>query len=152
MGHFCIFGAKPLAKQILVHYCDVIIGAMASQITSLTIAYSSIHSGADGRKHQSSASLAFVRGIHRWPMNSLHKGPVTRKMFPFDDVSMIFDWTIGNKFHWSWIKTQQFSSKNTHLEISSTKCRSFRHGLVKYWLNAFIDAFWVPLADIQGSW
>ena len=44
--------------------------------------------GADQRKHQSSASLAFVRGIHRWPVNSSHKGPVTRKMFPFDDVIM----------------------------------------------------------------
>ena len=42
--------------------------------------------GADQRKHQSSASLAFVRGIHRWPVHSPHKGPVTRKMFPFDDV------------------------------------------------------------------
>ena len=41
---------------------------------------------ADQRKHQSSASLAFVRGIHRWPVNSRHKWPVTRKMFPFDDV------------------------------------------------------------------
>ena len=38
--------------------------------------------------HQSSASLAFVRGIHRWPVNSPHKLPVTRKMFPFDDVIM----------------------------------------------------------------
>ena len=34
----------------------------------------------------SSASLAFVRGIHRWPVDSPHKGPVTRKMLPFDDV------------------------------------------------------------------
>ena len=42
----------------------------------------------DQRKHQSSASLAFVRGIHRWPVNSQHKWPVTRKMFPFDDVIM----------------------------------------------------------------
>ena len=33
-------------------------------------------------------SLAFVRGIHRWPVNSQHKGPVTWKMFPFDDVIM----------------------------------------------------------------
>ena len=65
-------------------------GAMASQITSLTIVYSNVHSGADQRKHQSSASLAFVRGIHRWPVNSPHKGPVTRKMFPFDDVIMIY--------------------------------------------------------------
>ena len=44
--------------------------------------------GADQRKHQSSSSLAFVRGIRRWPVNSPHKGPVTRKMFPFDDVIM----------------------------------------------------------------
>ena len=52
-------------------------GAMASQITSLTIVYSIVYSGGDHRKHQSSASLAFVRGIHRWPVNSPHKGPVT---------------------------------------------------------------------------
>ena len=57
------------------HYCDVIVGVMASQITSLTIVYSIIHSGADQRKHQSSASPAFVRGIHRWPVNSPHKWP-----------------------------------------------------------------------------
>ena len=61
---------------------------MASQITKLTIVYSSVYSGADQRKHQSSASLAFVRGIHRSPVNSSHKGPVTRKMFPFHDVIM----------------------------------------------------------------
>ena len=54
---------------------------MASQITGLAIVYSTIYSGADQRKHQSSASLAFVRGIHRWPVNSPHKGPVTRKWF-----------------------------------------------------------------------
>ena len=40
------------------------------------------------RKHQSSASLAFVWGIHRWPVKSPHKWPVARKMFPFDDVVM----------------------------------------------------------------
>ena len=38
---------------------------MASQITSLAVVYSIVYSGADQRKHQSSASLAFVRGIHR---------------------------------------------------------------------------------------
>ena len=61
---------------------------IASQITSLVIVYSTIYSGADQRKHQSSASLAFVRAIHGWPVNSPHKGPVTRKIFPFDDVIM----------------------------------------------------------------
>ena len=69
-------------------YDDVIMGTMASQITRLTIVYTTVYSGADQRKHQSSASLAFVRGIHRWPVNSPHKWPVTRKMFPFDDVIM----------------------------------------------------------------
>ena len=71
------------------HYGDVIVTAMASQITSLTIVYATVYSGEDQRKHQSSASLAFVRGINRWPVNSPHKGPVTRKMFPFDDVIRI---------------------------------------------------------------
>ena len=64
-------------------------GAIASQITSLAIAYSTVYSDADQRKHQSSASLAFVWGIHRGPVNSPHKWPVTRKMFLFDDVIMI---------------------------------------------------------------
>ena len=54
-------------------------GAIASQITSVTTVCSTVYSGADQRKHQSSASLAFVRGIHRGPVNSPHKGPVTRK-------------------------------------------------------------------------
>ena len=70
------------------HYNDVIMTMMASQITSITIVYSTVYSGADQRKHQSSSSLAFVRGIHRWPVDSPHKWPVTRKMFPFDDVIM----------------------------------------------------------------
>ena len=72
------------------HYTDVIMGAMASQITSLSIDYSAVYSGADQQKHQSSASLAFVRGINWGPVNSPHEWPVTRKMFPFDDVIMIF--------------------------------------------------------------
>ena len=40
------------------------------------------------KKTSNSASLALVWGIHRWPVNSPRKGPVTRKMFPFDDVIM----------------------------------------------------------------
>ena len=70
------------------HYSGVMMVAMASQITSITIVYSTVYSGADQRKHQSSASLAFVRGIHRSPVNSPHKWPVTWKMLPFDDVMM----------------------------------------------------------------
>ena len=70
------------------HYNDVTMGAIASQITSITIVYSTVYWNADQEKYQSSASLAFVWGIHRWPVNSSHKWPVTRNMFPFDDVIM----------------------------------------------------------------
>ena len=73
---------------LLFHYNDVIMSTMASQITSLTIVYSIAYLSADQRKHQSSAILAFVRGIHRRPVNSPHKRSVTRNMFPFDDVIM----------------------------------------------------------------
>ena len=70
--------------------------AMASQITSLTIVYSTVYSGTDQRKHPNSASLAFVRGFHQGPVNSPHKRPVMRKMLSFDDVIMNVISTIQN--------------------------------------------------------
>ena len=83
----------------LSHYGDVIIRTIASQITSLTIVYSTVYSDADQIKHQSSASLAFVWGIHRGPVNSPHKWPVPRKMFPFDNVNMWSPITCLQKCH-----------------------------------------------------
>ena len=79
---------NPVHYNTLLHHNDVIMGAMTSQITSLTIVYSTVYPGSDQRKHQSSASLAFVRGIHRLPVKSPHKGQVASKIFPFDDVIM----------------------------------------------------------------
>ena len=73
---------SPRFKGKLYHYNDVIMSSMASQITGDSIVYSAVCSGADQRKHQSSASLAYGRGVHRWP--------VTRKMFPFEDVIILF--------------------------------------------------------------
>ena len=81
----------PSDIRLSAHYRDVIMSSLASQITSLTIVYSTVYSRAGQRKHQSSASLAFVWEIHRWPVNSPQKWPVTRKLFPFDDV--IMKWT-----------------------------------------------------------
>ena len=75
-------------RQLGYHYGDIIMGAIASQITSLIIVYSTVYSDAVQRKYQSSASLAFVWGLPRGPINSPHKWPVTRKMFPFGDVIM----------------------------------------------------------------
>ena len=63
---------------------------MVFQITSLSIVYLTVYSGTDQRRHQSSVSLAFVRGIHQWPVNSPHEGPVTKKMVPVDNVIMTF--------------------------------------------------------------
>ena len=86
MGTYCYIAKNNSVRKVitgLAHHSDVIMGAMASQMTSLSIVYSTVYTGADQRKHQGSASLAFVWGIHRWPVNSLHKGPVTRKIFPF---------------------------------------------------------------------
>ena len=62
-------------------------GAMASQITGVTIVYSTVCSGAHQRKHQSSASLAFAREIYRWQVNSPQK-VTNAEMFPFDDIIM----------------------------------------------------------------
>ena len=83
-------------------------GAMAFQITSLTIVYSTVYSGADQRKYQSSASLAFVRGIHRWPVNSPHKWPVARNMLPFDDAIMKLFQEGANGFHMTSFLYNQF--------------------------------------------
>ena len=91
MRGFCAPNMKTCRSfntQLIYHYIDVTMSVMASQITSLKVIYSTVYSGANERKHQSSASLAFVWGIHRWPVNSPHNGPVTQKMFPFDDVIM----------------------------------------------------------------
>ena len=55
------------SKYTISHYNDVIMGMIASQITSLTIVHSAVYSDADQRKHQSPASPAFVRRIHRGP-------------------------------------------------------------------------------------
>ena len=68
------------------HCTDVIMSAMASQFTSVSIVCSTVRSGADQRRQQSSTLLTFVRGIHRLPVNSPHKGPVTRKLLRFGDI------------------------------------------------------------------
>ena len=89
------------------------LNAMASQITDVSIVYSAVCSDADQRKHQSSASIAFVGRIQRWPLNSLHKGPVTPKMFPFDDVILILHYTDNEiKVYWKQnLQPQSFSGK-----------------------------------------
>ena len=97
-------------------------GAMAPQITCLTIIYSTVDSGADQRKHQCSTSPAFLREYHRWPVNSPHKRPVTRKMFPFDDVFMTrslitTSWDPSSELYTCWPCPRQFTSELTLVSL-----------------------------------
>ena len=87
--HFTTKHRSPNRRQVAsLHYSDVIMGAMASKITSLTIVHSTVYSGADQRN---------IKALRHWPLcegftgdrvNSPYKWPVTRKTFPFDDVIM----------------------------------------------------------------
>ena len=96
--------------------------AMSSQITSLTVVYSSVYSGADQRKHQSYASLAFVLGIHRWPVNSSHKGPVTRKIFRLMTSSWEVEMcaTRGFLYYW-WLRLFTVITLYVTLSLTSPK-------------------------------
>ena len=100
-------------SMVRVHNKDVIMSTIASQITSLAIVYSTVYSSADQRKHQSSASLAFVWGIHRGTVNSPHKWSVTRKMFPFDDVIML---PVELRFR------TRYTTRDTHCVYFIQKC------------------------------
>ena len=112
--------AETVQIQVLHHYNDVIMSAIVSPITSMTIVCSTVYSGADQRKHQSSASLAFVWGI---PVNFRHEGPVTWKMFPFDGVIMTFTKTVESctksvKWGRSWVMGAAATTTTTAVEVA----------------------------------
>ena len=163
--------AEYLSRKYLIlieHYSDVIMSAMAPQITSLTIVYSTVNSGTDQRTHQASAPLAFVRGIHRGQVNSPHRGPVTRKIFPFDDVIMD---DVDNVSVWCCdyiIKLILASSgKETHkpagtrnLTIKFCPVRQFRETNAKYlnfifqhklWIRSCVEFLGFSIGDISIS-
>ena len=101
----------------LTHYGDVIMRTIASQITSLTVVNSTVYSDADQRKH---------------PVNSPHKGPVTRKMLQFDDVIMSFNdssnlyfYNLYNNSHTLLmvILLQTTLVKITNLQLAHVRCK-----------------------------
>ena len=131
----------PFILLVTLHYCDVIMGSMAYLTTSLTSAYSTVHSGADQRKHQSSASLAFVRGIHRSPAQMASNA----ENFPPDDdimcdakfgllirvchvaalppTHMFTVTTLSNEGHWCWQAALIASSHRNRLTCSPNSRR-----------------------------
>ena len=133
-------------KNLPLHYSDVIMSPMDSQNTSLTIVYSTVYS--DQRKHQSTASLAFVSEIHQWPVNSPQKGPVTRRMFPFDDVIMNIMELLSQKE----IRTTRivghddvisnwYKHSNTGSRVFETLLVRIRR-LMRYWISPLIPSFY----------
>ena len=102
----------------LNHYSDVIISAMASEITSITIVYSILYSGADQRKHRSAASLASVKGIHRSPVNSWINGiesppPLSSFEWNRDWITKIFQ----NSLTWDDLKFCLYNETKQNWEI-----------------------------------
>ena len=141
-----LFGSTTKNKlKCCYRYNNVIMGAIASQITSLTIVYSICYSDAHKRKHQSSTSLAFVRWIHRRPVNSPYKWQVTRKMFSFDDVIMTLwslcqrippmtkrqPWENGELFHLYYVITRNGFNKACYSNVD-------KENLTKIDINACI--------------
>ena len=135
-------------------------GVMASQITSPTIVYLTVYSGADQRKHQSSTSLAFVWGIYQWPVNSLHNRPVMRKMFPFDDVIMemtkkvkICFYSSQNKFSTTRVKCKNMINEkyDTPNQYKSDTLMHFYH---QWRLGTQIlnDSLWNTSCSIYWCW
>ena len=111
--HPVLLGPWDSFHEVAYHYNDVIMNALASQITSLTIVYSPAYLDADQRKH---------KAPRHWPLcgeftgNSPHKRPVTRKMFPFDDVIMV--WTGTSWRHrWHQLFTKVLWPHNWNLMI-----------------------------------
>ena len=124
--------------------------AMASQITTPMIVYSTVYSGVDQRKYQSYASLAFVRGIHRLPVNSPHKGPVTRKMFPFDDVIMFLStipshvWGLDGVIQNGWrdFEKSRYTLGIDEVDMADPDFEIYDTLIVICWLtNCFLDIF-----------
>ena len=135
------------------HYNDAMLGAIASQITSLTIVFSTVYLDTDQRKHQSSASLAFVRGIHRRPVNSPHKWPVTRKIFPFDDVIMraCVRVEVGCS---SLYKGYSVTTRWKDTGYESYRCSQTNKFclILPRWVNAWIRKSWNSTIKSWGQW
>ena len=122
-------------KLHMIYYNDIIMSVMASQTTGVLIVYPTNCSDADQRRHQSSTSLAFVWGPRWWLVNSQHKGPVTRKMFTFDDVIMSFPYEHYVRLFWFYI----------WIIFKLTECKNFNG---QNWENANfwrLEPKWCPV-------
>ena len=128
------------------HYRDVTMSAMAYQITAVSIVCLTVCSGTVQRKHQSSASLAFMKGIHQWLVYSPHKGPVTQKMFPFDDITMTSHclnwWRPNPQYHMVSMSSIDFSTDHFQPRMISNDSCQYHEIKNNAWVTVNND-FWV---------
>ena len=128
-------GLSPGRRQAIIwtnHYDDVIMTTIASQITSLTSVYSTVYLDADQRKHQSSASLAFVWGIHRDRWIPRTKGQLRGKcshLMTSSCAGILLIRPLGTNFSEFLVEILIVSFKKMRLKVSSAKWRLFRLGL-----------------------
>ena len=128
------------------HYDDVRMGAIASQITSLAIVYSAFYSGVDQRKHQSSASLAFVWGIHRDRWIPRTKGQLRGKCFHFMTSSCASILSLSGP--WFNIKMLSYQYRKSHCGDKTVVRSSYLHNGISYtgkisslyWFGALMSA------------
>ena len=127
---------------VIVHLSDDIMSVTASQITGVAIVCSTVCSGAYQRNYRSSASLVFVRGIHRFP------GPIARKIFPFDVGIMIYvKAEFGNQSAWFTCRCAILTHRGrvTHICVSKLSIIGSDNGLSPsrhqaiIWTNAGIS-------------
>ena len=127
------------------HYNDVIMGAVASQMTSLTIVYSTVYSGADQRKQKKPCVTGLRVGNSPGSVNSPHKWPVTQKMFPFDDVIMYCLGQLG-KYHWFWCSSSSHRRSPVVIILTVSLAANFIHlshfSVTEWWeIHMFLYIF-----------
>ena len=135
----------------LTHYDDFIMTTMAAQITSLTVVYSTVYSDANQRKHQSSASLAFVWGIHRDRWIPRTKGQLRGQCFHLMTSSC-----IGQQwFTWSIFGTHPFAeclmlqTMHDNSENPSSFCLRYKYLFINPSKSS--DAY-ILSVDFYGRW
>ena len=126
-------------------------GAIASQIPSLTIVYSTVYSDADQRKHQRAASLAFVRGIASNTENVsiwFHHDSGILKYFT--DVTYLHRLAHKARFIWLWKRHHPlFRASGSHAFFWSAKFRGKLHSRWIFFGNDFLSKFFPNQGNIQ---
>ena len=124
-------------NSVQYHNDDVIMTPMAPQITRLAVVYSIVYSGVDKKKHQSSASLAFVRGIHRDRWIPRSKGQLRGKCFHLMTSSCIEQFVL--EIRWRLRISDAEPSSNFEYKVCHKIRMLFPSAKIGYHENSFVE-------------